>query len=90
MPSIRTEHDLTAWLIRLWPDEPTPVQTLGEQAQAIAVPEYDLDQIGLAAPEGEQVTRERVGPQHPLDQHGQPIHPLAHVGHAGGYMYLDP
>jgi hypothetical protein len=67
-------------------------QPLGEQAQARAVPEDDLDEVGLAAAEDEQMTRERVLPQHLLDQQGQSVHPLAHVRvairqvhlHAGG------
>src|SRR3546814_9754523 len=53
----RTEHDFPAPIIDLRPDKPALVEPLREQAQTIAIPEHDLDQIGLAAPEREQVPR---------------------------------
>src|SRR5260221_2301129 len=52
------------------------------------IPEHDLEQVGLAAPEHEQVARERILPQHPLDQHGETVDALAHVGVAEGQVHL--
>lgn len=54
-------------------------QPLREQAQPCLILEYDLDEIGLATPEDEEVAGERVLPQHLLNKQGQPIHSLAHI-----------
>src|SRR5258708_31562640 len=53
-----------------------------------AIPIDDLDEVGLAAAEHEQVPREGVLSQHALDQHGEPIDTLAHVDVAEGEVYL--
>lgn len=42
------------------PHEPTPIEPLGEQAQPVAVPEQDLDDLRSFAPEGEQMAAERI------------------------------
>ena len=44
------------------------------QAQPVAVPEQDLDDLRSFAPEGEQMAAERILFQRLLDQHRQPIH----------------
>ena len=51
-------------------------------------PVDNLDEIGLAAAEHEQVPREGVLPQHALDQHGEPIDALAHIDEAEGEVNL--
>lgn len=56
-------------------EEDTLLGPLGEKAQPGPIPEHDLDEVGLAAAEYEQVTREGVLPQDTLDQHGKPVQP---------------
>jgi hypothetical protein len=51
------------------PHEPALIDSLGEETQPVAVPEQDLDDPRPLAPEGEQMTRERVLLQRvPLDR----------------------
>src|SRR6266436_4347372 len=64
------------------------LEPLGEEAKPGAIPIDDLDEIGLAATEQEQVSREGVLPQHALDQHGEPVNALAHVDVAEGEVNL--
>ena len=64
------------------PDEPTPVEPLGEQAQALPIEPQQLDQMTPLAPEREQRARVRVLGQHLLHQYRQAIEPFAHVGDA--------
>jgi hypothetical protein len=64
------------------------LKPLGEQAKAGAVPEYNLDEVGPPAPEHEEVARERILAEHALDQHGEPIDALAHIGVANSEVHL--
>src|SRR5581483_5062491 len=64
------------------------LEPLGEQAEPGPVPEHDLDEVGLTAPEHEQMPRERILPQHALHQHGKAVDALAHVGIAKSQMHL--
>ena len=41
------------------PEENAMLQPLGEQAQARAVPEHNLDEIGLTSPEDKEMPGER-------------------------------
>ena len=61
------------------PQEAAMLEPLGEEAKPGAIPIDDLDEIGLAAAEHEQVPLEGVLPQHALDQHREPVDALAHV-----------
>src|SRR5204863_1297398 len=64
------------------PREAALLQALGEQAEALAVPVQNLDQVTSAPPEGKQVARERVLLQHLLRQHRETVEAAAHVGYA--------
>ena len=70
------------------PQEHALLQPFGEEAQPATIPEHDLDQVGLAAAEHKKVTAEGILPQHALNQHRQPIDPLAHVGEAERQMHF--
>src|SRR5512144_2997713 len=63
----------------LRPDEPAPLQPLGEQAETLAVPIQHLDQVAALAAEDEQMPGERILPQHLLRQQQKPVEPLAPV-----------
>ena len=52
------------------------LEPLREQAQAGPIPEHDLDQIAIAAPEDEKVAGERILLQLLLYQQGQPVAPF--------------
>ena len=64
------------------PNEPAPLQTLREQACALAVPPDDLDQITAPAAEDEHVPGKRVLLQHHLRLGRERGEPTPHVGHA--------
>ena len=64
------------------PREAALLQPLGEQAEALAVPVQNLDQVAAPAAEHEQVARERLLLQHLLRQHRQAVEALPHVGRA--------
>src|SRR5512132_310098 len=66
----------------LRPDEPAPLQPLGEQAETLTVPIQHLDQLAAPAAKDEQMPGERILPQHLLRQQRKPVEPLAHVGRA--------
>ena len=55
-------------VFRLGPDEAAFFQSLGEEAQALAVPVQHFDQIAAAAAEHEQLTAERIFAQVVLRQ----------------------
>jgi hypothetical protein len=65
-----------------WPHESPPFQALGKQAQPIAVPPQQLDQITAAAAEAKQLTRERILPEHRLRLCRRTAEIFAHVGGA--------
>ena len=69
------------------PDESATLQALGEQAQPVAIPPQQLDQITAAAAEAKHVTRERILPKHRLRLRRQAVEPLAHVGGARRQPY---
>src|SRR6478752_4968749 len=71
------------------PEKDALLEPLGEEAEACPIPEYDLDEVGLPAPEHEEMAREGILPQHALDQHSEPVDALAHVGVAKGQVYLQ-
>src|ERR1700721_4584683 len=52
--------------VRLRPYEAAPFETFGEQAESVAVPPEQLDQIAALAAENENVARERVLFEHSL------------------------
>jgi hypothetical protein len=59
------------------PQEHAVLEPFGEKAKAAAIPVHDLDEVGLPAPEHEEMAREGILPQHTLNQHGEPIDALA-------------
>src|SRR6516162_5459817 len=61
---LRTQRQRPTRLNVRRPEEDALFEPLGEKAQASAIPEHDLDEIGLATPEHEQVAREWILPQH--------------------------
>src|SRR6516165_161465 len=65
------------------PHEAAPLQPLGEQTQALAVPPQRLQEIAAPSPKDEDLAAERVLPEPLLDQHGQAVEALAHVSVAG-------
>src|SRR6266404_397264 len=84
----RVQHQRPTRIDVRRPKEYAVFEPLGEQAEAGAVPEYDLDEIGLPTPEQEEVARERILPQHALHQHSKSIDALAHVDKAEGEVNL--
>src|SRR5947207_2861945 len=64
------------------PDESTPLQTLGEQAQPVAIPPQQLHEIAAATAKAEHMSRERVLTEHGLRLHRQAVEAFAHVGDA--------
>src|SRR5512132_3769896 len=69
-------------LARLRPDEPAPLQPLGEQAETLAVPIQHLDQVSASATKDEQMPGERIVPQHLLRPQRKPVEPFAHIRRA--------
>ena len=68
----------------LRPDEATTLQALGEEAEAIAIPPEQFDQIAAPATKDEDVTGKGIGGELLLSDAVQTIKATAHVGHAGG------
>src|SRR3546814_11379809 len=67
----------------------TLFRSLGEQAEALAVPPQYLEEIAAPAAEHEQMAREGIVPQRFLDLPGQAVEALAHVGLAGRQPHPD-
>ncbi len=94
MPSIsngelrRRQRDHAAGLDHPRPDEAALIEPRGEQAQAVPVPEKNLDDLRLLAAEGEQMAAEWILLQRALNQHRQPVHALSHVGVAQRQMHF--
>src|SRR6202453_350519 len=66
------------------PKEYAVLEPLAEEAEAGAIPEHNFDEVGLPAPEHEEMAREGILPQPPLAPHVRPIDALAHVDIAEG------
>ena len=60
----------------LWPDETTSFQALGKEAQAVAIPPEQFDQIAAPATKDEDMTTEGIGAQFLLGDTGQAIESL--------------
>jgi hypothetical protein len=84
----RRERHCAARLVYPRPDEPTLIDALGEQAEPVPIPEQHLQHRRPLTPEGEKMTRERVLPQLLLNQGGEPVHALSHVGVAECQVHL--
>src|SRR5215211_7889534 len=69
---------------RRGPQEASSLEPLGEQARTLAVMPNDFQQIAPAAAEDEQVTAQRIAPQHLLDLQREAGKALAHIGVPGG------
>src|SRR3984893_16355651 len=69
------------------PYESATLQALGKQAQPVAIPPQQLDQITAPAAEAKHMTRERILPEHTLRLSRQAVEPFAHVGDAGRQPY---
>jgi hypothetical protein len=67
----------------LRPDESAPLQTLGEQTQAIAIEPQNFYDVATAASEYEYVTGERLLVEHGLYLRAQTVETAPHVRHAG-------
>jgi hypothetical protein len=74
----------------LRPDESAPLQTLGEQTQAIAIEPENFYDVATAASEYEYMTGERLLVEHGLHLRAQTVETAPHVGHAGGDPDLRP
>src|ERR1700733_8597386 len=70
--------------VRLRPYEAAPFETFGEQAESVAVPPEQLDQIATLAAENENVARERVLFEHSLCDGAQACEAAPQVRDAGG------
>src|SRR5208337_4674572 len=70
-------------LFRFRPDESAAFQSLGEQAQSVAIPPEQLDQIASPAAEDEDVTRMGILLQHRLCDRAQTRESPSQVGNAG-------
>src|SRR5215468_2834731 len=68
---------------RRWPDEAAALQSLGEQAHALAIVPKNLDQSAPPPAEHEQVSAVRIAPERLLHPQRQPVEALAHVGVPG-------
>ena len=64
------------------PQEPSPFQPFGEQAQALAIAPKALDQIAAPTAEDKQMAAMRIALQRLLDDQRKPVEALAHVGMA--------
>jgi len=60
------------------------LQPLGKQAQALAIPLQQLDDVAPSAAKDEHVSREQGLGKSGLRQSGQTIKSFAHVGHSSG------
>src|SRR5207237_5924479 len=69
------------------PDESPALQPLGKQAQPVAIPPQQLDQITAAAAKAEHMAGERILPEHCLRLRRQTVEPLAHIGGTGRQPY---
>ena len=55
------------------------LEPFGEEAKASAIPKHDFDEVGLPAPEHEEMAREGILPQHALDARAgawRPVNPV--------------
>src|SRR4051812_14400360 len=75
---------------RRWPDEATALQTLREQAHALAIVPKHLDQAAAPAAEHEQVAVVRITLERLLYQQRQPVEAFAHIGVAGRQPHPRP
>jgi hypothetical protein len=66
-----------------WPQETAALQSLREQARALAVMPNDLDQVTAAAPKNVEITSVRIPLQTLLNQTRKAREPAAHIGMAG-------
>jgi len=66
------------------PDETASVQTLGVQGKPDPIMPKALNQGPAAAPENEDVAFKGLPLEVLLNKQGEPWHPLAHIGVAGG------
>src|SRR5712691_11389897 len=69
-------------LLGAGPGESAFLQPLGKQAEALAVPVKNLDEIAPTAAKAEECTRERVLLQHILRHDAQAVEAAPHVGNA--------
>ena len=67
----------------LRPDETAAFQALAEQAQAMAIPPQNLDQITALAAKDEDMAAERIDVERRLHDGSQAIEATPHVGHTG-------
>ena len=73
----RCERHRAARLAQRRPYEAALLQPLGEQTKSVPIPEQDLHRVRLLAPEGEEMTRERVLLEHLLHQDCEAVEALA-------------
>ena len=66
-----------------WPQEASALQSLREQARALAVMPNDLDQVTAAAPKNVEITSVRIPLQTLLNQTRKARESAAHIGMAG-------
>src|SRR5215470_1512663 len=69
------------------PHESSALQPFGVQAQPVAIPPQQLDQIAAATAKAEYVPGERILPEHRLCLCRQAVEPLAHVSGTGRQPY---
>ena len=65
---------------RLWPDEATTLQALGQEQQTLAIEPQHLEDVAATTTEHKHVAAEWIGLQHGLRQCGQAVEALPHVG----------
>src|SRR5580698_694 len=70
--------------VRLRPDEAAPLETFGEQAEPVAVPPEQLDEVAAFAAEDEDVARERILFKYGLRDGAQTREAAPQVGDARG------
>ena len=75
---------------RLRPDEPSPLQPLGEQTQPVTVPPQQLDQIAALAAKHEHLTGKRILLQRRLHHPAEPHKSPPHVSHSRHDPNLHP
>src|SRR3546814_14607570 len=84
----RRHHHLAVGRRR--PYEPSLLQPLGEQAEALAVPPQYLEEIAAPAAEHAQMAREGTVPKRLLDTPGQAVAGPAHIGLAARPPHPPP
>ncbi|GJD98777.1 hypothetical protein GMJLKIPL_0688 [Methylobacterium isbiliense] len=74
---------------RRWPQEPPTLQPLREQARALPIVPDDLQEIAPPTAEAEQVTAQRIMPEHFLDLQRQARKAPPHIRMPGGQPNSD-